>query len=253
MKYAIFGDIHGEELKDLERALDFENPDVLICTGDFDRAKTIRQFMALEERYMENGKSVIKVPGNHDHAILNNLPITSGALRRQGKSSYELHRELMEDSEARDYIDKLVNPEGFYTNNRVRTYLDKERFGSEYRTIIIHGAYDGDLSSFPACPEDIKDLWLRLKTKEDYRKNFEAMDRKGYRVMVRGHDHDPLYVYDDPDKGIVAYAPENGSAYRLFGHRKHTINPGALFDGFFATIDTQIPGEKCPVLRYHTL
>ncbi|MCK4295315.1 MAG: metallophosphoesterase, partial [Candidatus Marinimicrobia bacterium] len=86
MKYAIIGDFHGTELKDLDTALDYENPDTIICTGDFDQTKTVHQFMDLEKKYKDAGKKVIKVPGNHDHAILNNLPITSGALLMQGKT-----------------------------------------------------------------------------------------------------------------------------------------------------------------------
>lgn len=255
MKYAIIGDVHGTELGDLERALSFENPDLLICTGDFDQTRTIHQFKDLEEKYQRAGKRVIKVPGNHDHAILSNLGISSGTLKRQGKNSFELHQELMKNPIARQYIDELVNSrDPRYTNNRVRIFLDEDKFGKEYQTIVIHGAYDGDLSSFPSCPENIRDLWMRLRTENDHSKNFNVMGQKGYKVMIRGHDHDAVYVYNDPTKGIVAYTPEgNGSTYRLFENRKHTINPGALFDGLFATIDTRVPGEKVPILKYHEL
>lgn len=252
MKYAIIGDIHGTDLKDLETALRHENPDVLICTGDFDQTRTIHQFMDLEERYKKAGKGVIKVPGNHDHAILTNLAITSGTLRMQGKTSQQLHKELERDPVAKNYIDDLVHSKDpRYTNNRVRIFLDEDRFGREYQTIVIHGAYDGDLSSYFGCPPEIRDLWMRLRTKEDHRRNFNVMNRKGYKVMIRGHDHYAVYVYEDPQKGIVWYTPEgSGSTYRLFKHRKHTINPGALFDGMFAIIDTSVPEEEVPVLKY---
>ena len=94
MKYAIIGDVHGTELGDLERALSFENLDLLICTGDFDQTRTILQFKDLEEKYQRAGKRVIKVPGNHDHAILTDLGINSGTIRRQGKTSWGLHQEF---------------------------------------------------------------------------------------------------------------------------------------------------------------
>jgi predicted phosphodiesterase len=250
MRYGIVGDVHGMELNELDEALTFENPDVLICTGDFDRTRAVRQFMGLEEKFLMAGKKVIKVPGNHDHAILNNIGINSGTLRRQGKTSEELHAELMKDPVALKYIKDLVESEDpRYTNNRVRISLD----GSEdFRTVIMHGAYDGYLPE--GYPEGTADLWTRLRTEEDYGKNFEAMDKKGYKVMIRGHDHKASYVYDDSVKGIVAYTPKgDGAAFRLLGHRKHVINSGALSDGFFAMIDTEDLGEKSPVLKFHEL
>jgi len=255
MKYAIFGDFHGTELGDLESALSFENPDLLICTGDFDRTKTIHQFKDLEEKYQKVGKQVVKIPGNHDHAALTGLVINSEAMRMQGKNSYTLHQELMNDSVAKQYIDELVNSrDPGCTNNKVKIFLDEDKFGKGYPTIVIHGAYDGDLSSFPDCPENIRDLWMRLETKNDHRKNFDVMNQKGYKVMIRGHDHGAVYVYNDPNKGIVTHIPKGeGSAYRLFKHRKHTINPGALFEGLFATIVTRVSGEDVPLLKYHKL
>jgi len=255
MNYVIIGDLHGTDLSSFEMVLYRENPDVLICLGDFDQTKTIHQFMGLEKRLLSSGIKVIKVPGNHDHAIFYNLPIYSGTLQKQGKTSGELHLELMADPIAKGYIENLVNS-GFSgcTKNRVRIFLDKEKFGEEYPTIIVHGGLDGNLRSYPGCPERIADLWYRLECEEDYRKNFDAMGEKGYKVMIRGHDHEPAYVYYDPNKGIVLYRPKNdGDSYRLFKHRQHTINPGALFDGWFALINTNVQGEDVPVLTYRKL
>ena len=255
MKYAIIGDLHGKELGELEVALSFENPGVLICTGDFDQIKTINQFKDLEQKYKKIGKKVIKVPGNHDHAILCDLEINSGTLKMQGKNIHQLYQELMRDPVAHKYIHELVNPrDPLYTNNNVRIFLDEDKFGKEYPTTVIHGAYDGDLSSFFDCPENIRELWFRLKTESDYKKNFNAMSKKNCKVMVRGHDHDPVYVYDDVYEGVVISMPkENKSVYRLFKYRKHIINPGALFNGLFATIDTKVLGEEVPILKYHKL
>ncbi|MGC8940635.1 MAG: metallophosphoesterase family protein [Candidatus Nanoarchaeia archaeon] len=246
MKYAIFGDLHGTELNGLEKVLAFQNVDVLICLGDFDQTKTIHQFRDLEKKYLSAEKLVIKVPGNHDHAILNDLRMASEVLKRQGKTRFELYYELISDPVAKEYINKLVNSQDQYA-----IFLDKDKFGKDYPTIIIHGACDGDLSSYPGCPEKIKDLWFRLKTENDHRKNFEVMDKKGYKVMIRGHDHEPSYTYCDPEKGIVTRIPESGSVYLLLKHRKHTINPGALLDGWFATIDTR--SLNFPMLEYHKL
>jgi predicted phosphodiesterase len=253
MKYVIFGDIHGEELKDLESAVQYENPDSVICTGDFDQIGTIHRVLKFEEDCKKAGKKFIKVPGNHDHAILNNIPIHSKALQKYGKSSSELHKELINDPVAFRYISDLVNSKTQYTNNRIKTLLDENKLGAAYPAIITHGGYDGDLSSFPNCPDNMKNLWVRLRTPEDHKKNFAVMAGKGYKIMIRGHDHKPTYAYNDSEKGVVIYNPEKDESYRLFLNRQHTITPGALSEGYFAIINTNENNEYCPNVEYKRL
>lgn len=256
MKYVIIGDLHGADLYlDLEDTIMFENPDFLICIGDFDQIKTIHQFMEIEKDLIKQGKEVITVPGNHDHSLLNKISIDSSMFKKQGKSWYELVKELEKDEVAKDYLDNLVNSkEKGFTTHRKAFFLDKDKFGEGYNTVVIHGAYDGDISSAPGCSPEERDLWLRLLKKEDHEKNFAVMERKGYDIMIRGHDHDPCYTYKDSEKGIVSYNPEqDGKEYRLFKERKHVINPGALFDGWFAVIETNNPGEEVPILKYKKL
>ena len=254
MRYTIFGDMHGSDLTGLETALNYLNPDVLICLGDFDQTRTIHQFMDIEKRYLDDGRRVIKVAGNHDHAILTDLDIFSKTLAKQGKTSHELHKELKNDPVARKYIDDLVN-----TNKTEQIFLDIDKFDEAYKTIIMHGAYDGDCSSFGYCPEQIKHLWARLLTYYDHHLNFKVMDNKGYNIMIRGHDHNPKYASEDSNTVATVYPQLNHysgdslEGYRLLKNVKHTINPGALFDGNFATIDTDIPKIEEPVLRYFKL
>ena len=118
----------------------------------------------------------------------------------------------------------------------------------------MHGAYDGNFNSLRFCKSDVRDLWCRLRIEEDHRKNFEVMKRKGYRVMIRGHDHHPEYTYQDSSGRIVSDRPgESEAEYALSKDRIHTVNPGALCNGHFATIDTSVSGEEVPILKYHLL
>lgn len=251
MKYAIIGDLHGTELSDLERALNFENPDFIICTGDFEKTTTIHQFKNLEEKYQKSGKIIIKVPGDYDYSILNNISIKFKTLNIEGKNISQLHEELIQDPIAKQYIDELVNSKNpKYTNNKVTIFIDEAKFDKEYKTLIIHGAYNG--TYLTGCQKNIKDLCLHLVTIDDYLKNFIEMEKKGYKIMIRGHDHYPIYVYNDPKEGNVINSPEtNGLTYSLLKVRKHIINPGGLFNRFFATIETE--NKKVPILKYHKL
>lgn len=256
MKYMLIGDLHGLDINSgLEDAVIAENPDVLICTGDFDQAKTIRQFMELEENLESRGKRVIKVPGNHDYSLLNHIGIDSGTFAKQGKSWFTLVEEMEKDKVAKNYLDNLVNSKDEnFTTHKKAFFLDKDKFGEDYKTLVMHGAYDGDISSAEDSAPEEQDLWFRLSGKGDYEKNFKVMEEKGYKIMIRGHDHEPVYTYKDSEKGIVSYNPEqDGREYRLFKERKHIINPGALFDGWFAVIETNDHGEDAPILKYKKL
>lgn len=255
MKYAIFGDIHGKELGDLEKALKSEKVDTLVCTGDFDQVKTIRQFMDLEEKYRKEGKQVITVPGNHDHAILDNLVMDSATLRRQGKNSYQLSVELKQDPIAHKYIQQLVNSTiPLQKNTQKNLFIDENQFGKEYLTTVVHGGYEGNTANFPGCPPEVKEMYNRLKTEEDYIKNFEVMKKRGEKIMIRGHDHFPDYSFVSANNRLVSHSPFGiNTEFRLFNDEQHIINPGPLFSGYFATIDTKVPDEESPILRYHKL
>ncbi|MFC1539025.1 hypothetical protein ACFL6H_06360 [Candidatus Latescibacterota bacterium] len=85
-------------------------------------------------------------------------------------------------------------------------------------------------------------------------KNFKKMKQLGFQIMIRGHDHKPTYVYEDQMGEIYIHNPEkNNTKFKLWQDRTHTITPGAFLDGYYAIIDTKIPGEKTPVLTYHKL
>jgi len=247
MIYALIGDFHGIELKDLKRNLGYINPDVLISLGDKDQVRTINQFEDLKKEYEKAGKIVIDVLGNHDDIILNNIGILSSILEKQGKTSIGLHEELKDDPMAHKYLSDLVNTK----DTKHTIFLDESKFGKIYQTIIMHGAYDGFLPKF--CRKE-PNLWAGLKTQGDYEKNFKVMAEKGDKIMIRGHDHDPAYAYEDANEGCVIKSPLKDSlVFALSENRLHTINPGALFDGYFATINTGIPGRKTPILGYHRL
>jgi hypothetical protein len=274
MKYAFFGDIHTEDLSSLEKKLDSINPDVLGFLGDIDTTQVAIQLKNLEIKYLNQGKKFIKIPGNHDNAIYNNFKIDySESLEKLNKSIWQLHLEFMSNPEAGNYLRNLVNSE-----HQVKIFLDENKFQKNYQTILVHGAYDGNLSKTFEAPREItasdfdgidrasenrnnefinskeklKDLWARLKSPEDYEKNFKIMSEKGDRVMIRGHDHFARWVFKNEKGEITGYhLTDEKDIFVLDNECQHVINPGAIFNGMFATIDTNYHGEKFPVLKYH--
>lgn len=252
MKYLLFGDIHGTRLNGIDSVIQDESPEVIICTGDFDQPQIVREYMDLEQKYLAKGKQVITVPGNHDVCVYVPMPLQSGTLRQQGKTVYGLHEELQKDEEAKSYLHNLLfgkpAPE---ENNRARFFLDEQRFGKTFPTMVIHGALRGDWFSFPSCPPEIKDLWLRLLSEFDYEANFKAMKKEGVNIMLRGHDHRPTYVSMNREGDMVHdFLTKLHPRKTLYSTKSYVITPGAYFDGFYAIVDTAIKGQKRPVVRY---
>lgn len=242
MKYLIFGDVHGQDMKRLEKSLLVENPDTLICLADFDQIYSIRQFMEIEEEYLKKGKEVIKVPGNHDYALVHNQSINSWKLNSKGKSIYFLHGELNEDKKAKEYLSKLVNSEFI-----VKGFLDKNKFNEEYPFVVVHGGYSGDISNYRNCPEKEQPLWNRMIEEEDFKQNLIELKKRNEKVMIRGHDHIPTYTTMNSNKVDITPTIE-GQEFMLSPDKEHIINPGAFFYRYFATIDTS---GNSPLLKYH--
>lgn len=252
MKYIIFGDIHGCSIKPLEQRLEHEDSDVVICLGDFDQVRCVHEFIELENRLTSEGKKVIKVPGNHDHAIINHIDIHSGTLHAQHKNVWQLIKEFDSDSVAKKYLDSLVN------SKKVKTFLDKEKYGNTFSTIVLHGGYAGTLYSFPDCPENAKELWYRMESKDHFEANLDIMRKKRIRIMIRGHDHEMLNTCEEKTRVkkrmIASYSSKEGSIFPLHKDERHIINPGAYFEGYFATIEIDHHQKNViPILKYHHL
>jgi len=146
-------------------------------------------------------------------------------------------------------------------NEKVEFFLDEEKFGQEYKAILIHGALAGTFWGEPV------NLWCRILDNEDYRKNFLKMEEKGYNIMIRGHDHEQNCV-------SVQYKTENKNEKNIKNHLvtpknamkeikkveltrnfndRYIINPGSFYGGYYAILDTNIPGQKIPVINFYKL
>lgn len=255
MKYILFGDIHGRDLSDLENILDSLEPDGLICTCDFDQVSIIHQFMELEKKYLNKNKFVVKVIGNHDFSILYNDPINSSALKKQKKDISELHYELLNNKRAYSYIHDLLYSSSKNLTTFEKLYLDKDRFASTFSTLVVHAGLDGNLLSYPNCPDNIKHLWYRIESLEDYKKNFDKMSsfysNGNIKILIRGHDHEPEYAFRELDGSISIFSPSpNIDSYVLQKDRMHIINPGPFFMGNYAIIDTDFENLEDPIVSF---
>lgn len=232
MKRAVITDIHGRPLTELEDV--FSEVDSLICLGDFDHPGNIEEFMDFRERLVGQGREVIIVPGNHDHAIFYNIPIHSGTLRSNGWNVEDLHHKLhLNYPRAKEFMQGLLeDDDGEYASHGVETELfDKPSY-------IVHGGLAGDMSCFNRCPEGWQDLWFRILWSYNPSENFEKMEEQGYDLLVRGHDHERAYNYQSSSGKSENVLVAKGGKFDLVGERQ-IINPGAWFSGKYLVLDEE--------------
>lgn len=245
MKYAVIGDIHGRTLNGFEDYLEEENPDKVYCTGDFDLLDSYKQFLDITEDF-----DTAIVPANHEHAIRDGLDIMSRSMDEIGVDVSDL-KDQWEGTRYYSFIEKVDN-QASYT----------EEFSLDGReAIIIHAALDGDSSFYRDCSADKEKLWNRLSEGDDqlinsssthHLANFEKMEKQGYEVMFRSHDHEPEVTYRDSDRGIVSLKPEqDGDRFGLREDKMYTVTTGAWYDGWFLSIETDSDDTDYPMLRYH--
>jgi predicted phosphodiesterase len=176
MKYLIVGDFHNVRLKGkLETLIEQEKPDCLISLGDYDIIDSIIDFLEISEKYQGQ---VIDVPGNHDHAILNNFYIESPTLTSLNTDIDTLHTKLQEEPRAKQYLENLC-----------QNIIKRIKIGN-FNTVIVHGAYNGDIKSLGDNRDElINKLWYRLLDSNDLYSNFNEMAKLEENIMIRGHDH----------------------------------------------------------------
>lgn len=220
--YAL-GDYHG---KSIQEFLDQESPssnDLVLSTGDFDQVSVIHEFLDLKDRIGED--SVIDVGGNHDHAMLEEVPISSGTIEEQGKHFHEMVNELHKDPVAKEYLKEIVS-------NPVKDFEVGGLNG-----VLVHGGLTGHIQS-PNITDKMKLFWYRLWNDRDFEDNFDLMDDAGYDILVRGHDHRTDHAMRLKDAYKPTYRKHDlDQSYELDASYNHLITHGAWYEGQYVAID----------------
>lgn len=222
--YAI-GDYHGRSIQDFIEVESPTSEDKILSTGDFDQLSVIHEFLELKDRI--GHESVIDVGANHDHALLEKLPISSGTIESQSKHYHQMMDEIHEDYEAKKYIQKIVN-------NPVKEFKIGDLNG-----VLVHGGLAGHVQN-SNITEEMKNFWYRLWDDGDFEENFDKMDEEGYNLMVRGHDHRRDHALRREGAYKPTYRSRNlEESYDLDQDYNHLITTGAWFEGDYVAIDEE--------------
>ena len=219
--YAL-GDYHGRNLEGFEEKVNLEPGDKLVSTGDFDQVKVIHEFLDLKRKLGK--ENVIDVGANHDHAILEKLPITSSTIESQSKHYHEMMDELHQDPEAKEYLEEIVA-------NPVKEF----EFG-DLKGVAVHGGLARHIQN-SRISEEMENFWYRLWDDEDFEDNFDLMDQKDYDIMIRGHDHRrdhamrPKYGYSP------TFRSQFDQSYQLDTSYNHIVTHGPWFEGKYVEIE----------------
>ncbi len=220
--YAL-GDYHGKRIQSFVGVESPTSEDTVLSTGDFDQVSVIHEFLELKDRIGDD--SVIDVGGNHDHALLEKIPISSGTIESQSKHYHEMVDELHQDSEAKKYLEDIVN-------NPVKEFEVGDLNG-----VLVHGGLAGHIQS-PNITEDMKNFWYRLWEDKDFEDNLDVMDEEGYDLMVRGHDHRTEHVFRPKGTYKPTYRTNDlDQSYELDSAYNHLITHGAWHKGDYVAID----------------
>jgi len=221
--YAL-GDYHG---KSIEKFLDQESPtseDTVLSTGDFDQVDVIQEVLELKD--IIGNDSVIDVGGNHDHALLEKIPITSGTIEEQSKHYHQMVDELHEDKEAKAYLQSIVE-------SPVKEFEVKNLNG-----VLVHGGLTGNIQS-DNISEDMEVFWYRLWNDKDFEDNFDIMDQQGYDLLIRGHDHRQDHAFRPKESYKPVYRSYNLDEPYSLENNTHIITHGAWYDNHYVAIDEE--------------
>lgn len=248
MLYTLFSDIHGTR-PDILRSRIGSATDAVVFAGDVDSVMPIIDMIDWENELLDMRKPFYRVPGNHGQALVaeKGFEIRSETLSERGETMRHLRKLIDRNLSAKKYLESMVK-----SGNTTEFYIDEKRFGKKYRTVLVHGGLDGDISDCPDCRGSEKQLWYRLKTEDDYMKNFSAMEGKGYDLMIRGHDHYPEIGTKHGDD-IDISSPKMREVYLLEPDKEYTLTIGSLVKGFYALMETDYPNTGMPVIAWNRL
>jgi predicted phosphodiesterase len=240
MKTLLFGDIHGADLGPLQYVLWKESIDMVACTGDFDTVSSIRQYMDMIKNNPEIDFTTVM--GNHEDGIYHNKLLDDKNFKRFGKTLLDMHEDLARDRKAHDFVGKhLKRPVQ-------ATFLNYRPGTGYYKTAVVHGGFGQDIvdgiENFLLAPfgigrhkRDMK-MWKYLEHEHEHEENFSEMKKYGYKVMLRGHDHEKQVAVRRENGKINLIKPSLNRPIYFEQGCMYTITSARYMTGNYVVIDS---------------
>lgn len=218
MKSLIISDLHGIFYSSMIEDAEKFGIKRLICLGDYDDPQLLRTL-----RNIDMDKIIL--PGNHDWALC---------------TGYDFHSQNVEDCEkVAEEWDKFPE-ERKYILEAKNTFEERIK---EKRVCYLHGALAPDSS----MENDVTaDLWGRIQDDElKLAENFKRMNRNGYWILFRGHDHYKNVFSIEKNFRIHKDELAGGLTKVILGeNRKYIVTVGTLQWGNYCVFDSEIPSIR---------
>ena len=240
MSLAIISDIHGvDNLSSLLEEIEHKHkPKSYLFLGDYDTAEAIRDLMKFSDYLAKKKKECIILPGNHDHALVTNLEISSPIFRIRRIYFSELYQDLQNHPEEKAFLEKVVNSD-FYKVFRINC------LGKKDNALAVHGGFYG--RNYEDLDDKTSMLWYKASRSDFIKDNLRALELMGLKVMIKGHDHDSFITSYGNSELNVERPSGNGDCFPIERNKLHIVGVGSLFEGDYAVIRTR---EKIPVVEF---
>ena len=235
-KLILVSDIHGANLLEAYKLLSDRNPFAML--GDLDRAENAYRL----EKLLKENSNVFYTPGNHEYAHVNMKWLNSPMLVLQGFASDMLWGEWDKPELKKLVMSSYENKfeEEFPDHKGRAAKIIEIELESGGKLALMHAALYGKYRGEP------HDLWYRLKDEINHKDNFFFMSKKGYEVMIRGHDHIPELAILEGNK-VEIIKEVVGKKFDIT-NKTVTITVGTLFNGYYAVFED---GKSKRFISFH--
>jgi predicted phosphodiesterase len=231
MRSLIISDLHSIDIKFMLNIIaDARKNGIerLVCLGDFDDPRLLKNILDLEM------KKIIVI-GNHDVALTTEEDPHSPDVIDPEKywDAWEnSEREIRFVENARKYGFDKMHPEfGVRVVEKVQGK----------KICYVHGSIYGDDTCWGLSPYIRGRMLSRGEGHETVKEkrigNFLEMQKQGYWILFRGHDHGLELLSRDKNPSITEVLPNAGEAVRLEPEKTYIATMGRLSEGGYATFD----------------
>ena len=203
----------------------------LVCLGDYDTPQVLKTIRKLKI-------PKILIVGNHDFHYVKRYGLTSRDMKMDAGGYADLWNEHPAEKE---FVQKAIaqpnQNAGILVSEKVRKRM----------LAYVHGSLLGNDTEDPDVPGFV---WGRMRNADKIVANFTEMDRLGFEILFRGHDHvSAVFTRAKSDKENPYIMERDGYMHDrvlLKASGLHIVSVGAFYHGEYAVFD-----DKKMEVRFH--
>lgn len=222
MKLMLVTDMHGESpVPTIRKEIKESRIEKVIFLGDYDTPQVLEELRRLR---IKKDFCV----GNHDYHYMFCYGLSSKLMTMNPEDYAWLWKQYPEQ---RAFILRAIERTTKNSGIVIEENIDGLKIAYAHASLL-----DGNKTS-----SDVKEaIWRRLaKDSQGLIENFTIMQKRGYNVFFRGHDHINLAISFLKRKGKLEALVHSGEKFKLQTKGRHIVSVSAFYYGDYALFDTQ--------------